>query len=199
MGGRGVRVPTWSRKTTQTSVSIHVYSMFSLGVIDFGVLPWGPHCGVECGYLGVCVWGVCARAWPCAQIVRELHTSGGGASEGRGVRVLGYVGPCWGLCGLLVEVYPSLLAQHVEALSSLWSMWWVPFLSVSIGGNPSKPDHPPMCASQLRGVHSGGYSGVPAARPNLGGIWASQSGVPAARPNLASQSGGVARPVWGIY
>ena len=74
LGGRGVRVPTWSLNPTQTSVPIRVYSMFSLGVIDFGVLAWGPHCGVKPEYLGVWVWGVCAHARLCAQMVRELHT-----------------------------------------------------------------------------------------------------------------------------
>ena len=80
--------------------------MFSLGVIDFGVLPWGLHCGAKAEYLGVCVWGVCAHARVCAQIVRKLHIVCGGASGPLGVRVLtmwAHVGVYVGLCDWLLR------------------------------------------------------------------------------------------------
>ena len=133
IGGRGVRVPTWSRKPTQTSMPIHVYSMFSLGVIEFGVLPWGPHCGVNSEYLGVCVWGVCARAGVCAQIVHELHTSVGGASGPLGVRVQANVGSCWGLCGSFGCVCSLLAELNVSIVGVLGSRGPISFLSGSIG------------------------------------------------------------------
>ena len=136
---------------------------------------WGSVCGGVCSCTAVCA--------DCAGVAHECggcNCGPGGSVWAMWTNVWTNVGSMWSWCGLV-----SFVLRQMGAIGS--GLLWVPFLSGSIGRNPSKPDHTPMCASQLRVPP---ILGVPDPASQLrGGIWR-----PSGRPSLVSQP---ARPSWG--
>ena len=86
------------------------------------------------------MWGVCAHARSCAQIVHELHMCVGGAIGPLGVRVWAYVGSMWGVLGVIdLGVLPWGLHCGVVLGSK--------FLTISIGSRiifPTESSHFPL-------------------------------------------------------